>query len=238
MTTLDDNAPLSGADVWIAGATGLVGRALLDRLLDRSGVGRVTAIVRRPTGRAHPKLQELTVDFERLEEQLEEQLEGQSASQVFCCLGTTIAIAGSQQAFRRVDHDYPLALGRAARNAGARRFLVVTAMGANPKSRVFYNRVKGDLEQDLRALDLPELHIFRPSLLLGDRTERRPGERLATVLAAPLSALLLGPLRRYRPIAAANVAEAMMKVALDDGAAPDAVTIHESDRIAARAATR
>ena len=207
---------------------------MLDRLLERPDVRLVTAIVRRPTDRVHAKLRELVVDFDRLEDQLA----GQTASHVFCCLGTTIAVAGSQAAFRRVDHDYPLALGRAARKSGARRFLVVTAMGANSKSRVFYNRVKGDLEQDLRALGIPELHIFRPSLLLGDRIEKRRGERLATALAVPIGALLVGPLRRYRPIAATKVAEAMMIVALDSAPANDGVTVHQSDAIAARAAAR
>ena len=231
MNTANDHAGSGGCDVWIAGATGLVGRALLERLLERPDVRHVTAIGRRPTGRTHPKLLDLVVDFGSLEAELA----GRSATHVFCCLGTTIAAAGSQEAFRRVDHDYPLALGRAARKAGTRKFLVVTAMGANPRSRVFYNRVKGDLEQDLRALALPELAVFRPSLLLGERTERRRGERLAMALAGPMKALFWGPLRKYRPIAASDVAGAMLKVALEQPVAPAAVTVYESDLIAATA---
>src|SRR5262245_43679945 len=111
-----DASRAAGAAVWIAGATGLVGQALLERLLERPNVARVTALVRRPLGRpASPKLHERIADFDRLEDVLR----GQEVTHVFCCLGTTIDIAGSQEAFRRVDHDYPLALGRAARAAGA-----------------------------------------------------------------------------------------------------------------------
>jgi uncharacterized protein YbjT (DUF2867 family) len=231
MSVPADQGPRGDAAVWIAGATGLVGSALLQRLLERPDVLRVTAIVRRSTGLINPKLLELVIDFERLEAELA----GRSATHVFCCLGTTIAAAGSQEAFRRVDHDYPLALGRAARKAGARQLLVVTAMGANPKSRVFYNRVKGELEQDLRALGISDLHLLRPSLLLGDRKEKRSGERFAAALAAPMKVLLVGPLRRYRPIAGRDVAEAMLHIALDYPALPNTVTVHRSDRIAAAA---
>jgi len=224
-----DQTAQAAVDAWIAGATGLVGRALLERLLARPEVKQVTAIVRRPTGRTHAKLRELVVDFDHLETSLA----GRSATHVFCCLGTTIGAAGSQEVFRRVDHDYPLALGRAALKGGARKVLVVTAMGANSKSRIFYNRVKGDLEQDLRALGLPELHLLRPSLLLGERTERRSGERLAMILAAPMKALLVGPLRKYRPIAASDVAEAMLKIGLRQAPAAANVIVHDSAQIAA-----
>lgn len=219
---------------WLAGATGLVGRALLDLLLDEDRVGRVTAVTRRPTGRSHPKLDELVTDLGRLEDELE----GRVATHVFCCLGTTIAAAGSEAAFRRVDLEYPLRLARAARKAGARKFLVVTSMGADPRSRLFYSRVKGELEVELDTVGIPELHVFRPSLLLGERTERRPGERLAMALARPAQALLVGPLRKFRPIRAEQVARAMLKVALaatpaSDGTPPRATTVHQSDSIAA-----
>jgi uncharacterized protein YbjT (DUF2867 family) len=229
------NEPTARAmsEAWIAGATGLVGRTLLELLLDRADVQRVTAIVRRPTGHAHPKLLELIVDFARLEAELA----GRSATDVFCCLGTTIAAAGSQEAFRRVDHDYPLALARAAREAGARRFVVVTAAGSNPGSSLFYSRVKGELERDLEPLGFPELAVLRPGLLLGERAERRRGERLAMALAGPMKLLFRGPLGKYRPVAASDVARAMLKVALDGPAPAAARAVYESDRIASLAAT-
>jgi uncharacterized protein YbjT (DUF2867 family) len=145
-----------------------------------------------------------------------------------------MAKAGSREAFRRVDYDYPLALGRAARAAGAQKFLVVTALGADAKSRIFYNRVKGEVEQALAGLGFPELHVFRPSLLLGERGERRPAERIAMALAKPLGKVLVGPLEKYRAIDAAHVARAMVLVGLEPREALG-VTVYDSDRIASLA---
>ena len=229
-------ATLSGsnAQVWIVGATGLVGANLLNDLLDHPSVAGVTALVRRPIDHQHPKLRVEVLNFDRLEASLT----GQTATHVFCCLGTTIGAAGSQEAFRRVDYDYPLALGRAAKASNAGRFLVISAMGANSTSRIFYNRVKGDMERDLAALALPALDVFRPSLLLGKRSDKRTGERLAALLAAPMNALLLGPLRKYRPIEAADVARAMIAIAFDASPPTGPVVVHESDRIAAIARTK
>ena len=223
--------PGGALEAWITGATGLVGRALVSELCRRSTSGNVTALVRRVEGRKEPRFEERVVAFDRLELELT----GFSATHAFCCLGTTMAKAGSEEAFRRVDYDYPLAFGRAACAAGVRKFLVVTAIGADPKSSIFYNRVKGEVERALADLGLPELHVFRPSLLLGERNERRPAERLAMALAKPAGALLLGRLAKYRPIDATRVARAMVNVALDERPA-EAVTIYEFDRIAELAA--
>jgi uncharacterized protein YbjT (DUF2867 family) len=217
-------------EAWIAGATGLVGRALVAELSGRIASGTVTALVRRSEGRKVSHVEERIVDFDRLEHELS----GLAATHALCCLGTTIAKAGSQEAFRRVDFDYPLAFARAARAAGVRKFLIVTALGADPKSSVFYNRVKGEIEQALARLELPELHVFRPSLLLGEREERRPAERLAMALAKPVGALLFGPLKKYRAVDGSAVARAMASVALDERSAPG-VTFYESDQIAAYA---
>ena len=217
-------------NAWIVGATGLVGGALLDLMLAEPRVETVTAIVRRPVERAHPKLNVLVSAFDDLEAQLRALPPAPGATQAFCCLGTTIKKAGSEAAFRHVDHDLPLAFGRAAAAAAARKLLIVTALGAAPDSRFFYNRVKGEVEADLRALGLPELHLFHPSLLLGPRAGRRPAEALAMALAKPLGALMVGPLARYRAIDGADVARAMLAVALDD-TPREPVTIHESDTI-------
>ncbi|HEX6274696.1 MAG TPA: NAD(P)H-binding protein [Polyangiaceae bacterium] len=217
-------------EAWVAGATGLVGRALVGELARRLPLGNVTTLVRRPEERKEPGVEERVVVFDRLELELA----GRTATHVFCCLGTTMARAGSREAFRRVDYDYPLALGRAARAAGAKKFLVVTALGADVKSPIFYNRVKGEIEQALGELGFPELHVFRPSLLLGERNDRRPGERLAMALAKPVGALLFGPLAKYRAIDADAVARAMVRVAFDTHPAPG-ITIYESDRIASLA---
>jgi uncharacterized protein YbjT (DUF2867 family) len=222
--------PSDTIEAWVAGATGLIGRALVGELSRRLSTGNVTTLVRRPEERKEPGVEERVVAFDRLELELA----GRTATHVFCCLGTTMAKAGSREAFRRVDYDYPLALGRAARSAGARKFLVVTALGADPESRIFYNRVKGELERALAELGLPELHVFRPSLLLGERGERRPGERLAMALAKPVGALLVGPLKKYRAIDGAAVARAMANIALDARPVPG-VTVYDSDRIASLA---
>lgn len=190
----------------IAGATGLVGSQLLPRAIADERYGGVVAITRRPLDRLDEKLAEVPADFERLDQVLADAIAGAHAVDVYCCLGTTISSAGSEQAFARVDHDFVVALGQWAKRIGARRMAVVSALGANAGGRIFYNRVKGETERDLRALGLP-LTIVRPSLLAGSRNEFRLGERIALALSAPVAPLL--PVR-FRPIAAADVAQAML----------------------------
>lgn len=187
----------------LVGATGLIGSFLLQRLLDSTRYSRVVVWARRDIGKVHPKLKVELVDFGRIEDRQVE------AEDVFCCLGTTIKQAGSQQAFRRVDHDYPVALARAAAKGGAKRLLVVSALGADSASRVFYNRVKGDMEAAVRAAGVSGTYIFRPSLLSGPRAEGRLGEKVGLVVGAILGRLL----GKYRPIHADLVAAAMVMVA-------------------------
>jgi uncharacterized protein YbjT (DUF2867 family) len=201
----------------VAGASGLVGRELTGRLLGTPAYDRVIAPVRRPLAIAHDRLTEVDAAYDRLPAALAPHLSRRAPVDVFCCLGTTLRAAGSQAAFRRVDHDHVLALGRWARSAGARRMVVVSALGADPASGVFYNRVKGETERDLAALGLASLVIVRPSLLVGDRAEFRLGERLALLAARPLRALLP---RAIRPVAAADVAQSMIDAALDDRPPP------------------
>lgn len=202
----------------VAGATGLVGRELIIRLLREPRYARVVALTRRPLSLADSRLAEVDAAYDRLPTLLGG-VTGEDASvDVFCCLGTTLRAAGSEAAFRRVDHDYVLALGRWARTAGAHRMVVVSALGADAGSHVFYNRVKGEMERDLAALGLASLVIVRPSLLAGDREGFRLGERLALIATRPLRALLPA---RIRPVAAADVAQSMLNAALAD--APAAV---------------
>jgi len=143
------------------------------------------------------------------------------ADDVFCCLGTTIKQAGSQEGFRRVDHDYVVAVARAGLRCGATQFLLVSAVGADPASRIFYSRVKGETEAAVRQLPYRAVQIFRPSLLLGKRSAFRLGERVAMLTAPILSLALLGRLRRYRPIAAATVAQAMVAIAKESPRGPN-----------------
>lgn len=196
-----------GRSVLLVGATGLVGGECLRRLVADPGVREVRVLLRRPlpAALAHPKLVERVLDFERLDEHAQ----FFAVAQVVCALGTTIRSAGSQTAFRRVDHDYPIAVGRLARAAGARHYLLVSSVGADPAARGFYLRVKGETEQALLAQAWPAVTIARPSLLLGARTEFRLGERVA----ARLGFLMPG---RFKPVRAARVAAALVRAAQED----------------------
>ncbi|MEO8164182.1 MAG: oxidoreductase [Betaproteobacteria bacterium] len=192
----------------LAGASGLVGAHVLARLLAHPAYAQVEVLVRRELSIRDPKCIQRIVDFERLDSAPHPQ-----ADDVFCCLGTTLKQAGSRDAFRRVDHDYPVALARLALAGGARQFLMVSALGARANAGVFYSRVKGETEQDIGALRLPRVVFMRPSLLLGERRDKRPGERAGIVISKLIAPLLRGPLRKYRPIHADDVAAAMLYAA-------------------------
>jgi len=194
----------------IAGATGLVGRECLRRLLDR--YDSVTALVRRPLKNAAPKLIERQIDFDRIGT-----IEIPPGAHVYCALGTTIKVAGSEEAFRQVDFEYPRMLAERASAAGGARFMLVSSVGASAQSNNFYLRVKGELEESVRAMRLQEVHIFRPSFLVGERAEKRPGEAVGIAIARGLGFLMAGPLRKYHPITAVTVAAAMVAAANQSG---------------------
>lgn len=194
----------------VLGATGMVGGYCLELLLADPAYGRVVTLGRRASGRTHPRLDEKVGDLDGL---IDAERDAFAGADVFCCLGTTIRAAGSQDAFRRVDHDLPAHAARVASAAGARHFLLVTATGADPKSFFFYNRVKGEVERDVAAFPFQGVAILRPSLLLGERAERRPGEALGQRLAPLLNPVLRGPLRKMRAIHASTVAAAMVRLA-------------------------
>lgn len=175
-------------EVWLAGATGLTGRETLTALLGDERVARVLALVRRPTGVQHVRLDEKLVDFDKLDPVVA----GRHADVAVCCLGTTIKQAGSRAAFRKVDHDYVLSFAQEALVAGAAHFVVVTALGSDPHSHVFYNRVKGEVERALSSMPFSALTIVRPSLLIGDRASPRLGERLLAPLARRLPLAVRG----------------------------------------------
>ncbi|HEX6042176.1 oxidoreductase [Longimicrobium sp.] len=218
-------APHTPATALLLGATGLVGGHVLDLLLADPAYTRVTVLGRRPVARMHPKLDQRTADFERLRE---DHAISFAVDDVFCCLGTTIKAAGSQEAFRRVDHDYVVSAARAAAEHGARRYLLVSAAGASARSRIFYNRVKGEAEDAVRAQPLDGVVILRPSLLMGERAETRTGEQIAQRIMPALDWMMVGPLRRYRPIEAATVARAMVRLAKEK---TRGVRVLESDEI-------
>src|SRR6266571_1847088 len=207
-----------GRSVLILGATGLVGRECLRLLLNDPTVARVVALVRRrPDEAGSSKLQTHIVDFDRLD------AHGElfEVDQVVCALGTTMNIAGSKEAFRRVDYEYPLAAAKLGLAHGATHFLVVSALGANAASRIFYNRVKGEIEDVLRTLGYRSVTVLRPSLLIGDRQTTRIGEEIGRRVG------FLAP-GKYRPVQARDVAIALVDAARTD---QPGLRIIESDEI-------
>jgi uncharacterized protein YbjT (DUF2867 family) len=199
---------MSGTAV-IMGASGLVGRDCLDLLLNR--YDSVTSLVRKTTGRQHPRLTERRIDFEKLDT-----LELPQSAHVYSALGSTIKKAGSEAAFRRVDFDYPKMLAVRAAAAGGARFMLVSSVAADKSSGNFYLRVKGELEEAIGAMRLDAALFFRPSLLIGDREEKRPAEIIGAGVFRAVGFAMIGPLRKYRAIPAGTVAESMV-VAANDG---------------------
>lgn len=206
---------LTPQHILIAGASGLTGEHLLDRLLNEPTITRVLAPSRRPLAE-HPHLDNPVGELTALLPTLQGPIDT-----AFCCLGSTIRQAGSQEAFRAVDHDLILAFAERARALGARHLLVISALGADAHSGVFYNRVKGETEQALIAQDWPQLTLVRPSLLLGSRQEFRLGERL-------LSGVMRWLPGKYRAIAATTLAFALWRLALEEG---DGLRVVESDEL-------
>ena len=208
----------------LLGASGLVGGFCLQALLAEPVYTRIVLLNRRQLPlEPHPRLEQKVVNFENFAP-----ADFSGADDIFCALGTTIRKAGSPEAFRRVDLEYPLAAAQNARETGAKQFVLCSSVGANAKARNFYLRVKGELEEGIGKLGFSAFHILRPSLLLGHRTEVRLAERLMTTLAPLLNLVMIGGLRRYRAIAAARVGRAMVAAARRDGSG---IFIHEYDEI-------
>lgn len=209
----------------VAGATGLTGGHLLSQLLDDNRYSHVTALVRHQNLHAHHKLTELLVDYDEMPRL-------PHADDAYCCLGTTIKKAGSEAAFRKVDFEYVIAFAHAARQAGAKRFMVISALGASRKSAIFYSRVKGEMEHALREVGFEALHIFQPSLILGERKEVRPAERISVAAFNMFGWLMVGALQKYKAIDSETIAKAMITAAFSSA---HGVKTHPSDKIEAMA---
>ena len=209
----------------VVGATGLVGSALVKLLCESDEYVSVTVIARRKLDFQHEKL---TVHVRQFDDLVEKDLN--FADDIFCCLGTTIKKAKSREVFEKVDIEYPVKIGALAKNCGVQHMIVISAMGANENSFAYYNRVKGKLEKELIQLDLPQLSIVRPSLLVGDRKEFRLGEKIGEVALKIGNPLLMGPLKKYRMIKAEQVARAMKIIALYGK--KDKVAIYSSNELA------
>jgi uncharacterized protein YbjT (DUF2867 family) len=189
----------------VFGATGFIGSHLLNELLDNPDYERVIAVARKPSRLGHPKLAPLIGDITSLPD-LRAQL---VADEIFIALGTTRAHTPDKADYTRIDHDYPVLAAGIARANGARSVFLVTAVGANAKSSVFYIRTKGETERDIIALDFDHTHIFRPSMIMGHRDENRPREKLLIAAWSVLNPLLVGPADRYRGLTGNEIAKAM-----------------------------
>ena len=191
------------------GATGFIGSHLLRDLLDSPDYSQVIAVARKPLAVSHPKLTVLIGDLASLPA-LKPQL---VADEVFVALGTTRKHTPDEAEYYKIDHDYPLAAAEIAKANGARSVFIVTAVGANAGSSVFYVRTKGEVERDILALDFEHTHIFRPSMILGERDEDRPRERLIIAIWGVLNPLLFGPVSQYRGLTGNEIAHAIAKAA-------------------------
>ncbi|RNA67882.1 NAD-dependent epimerase/dehydratase family protein [Alteribacter keqinensis] len=209
----------------VAGTTGLVGEKLVRELIKSNVYEKITLISRRETGFSEEQsVHERLVSFD----DLAKDEDCFATDDIFVCLGTTLKKAKSKGQFEKVDYEYPVKMAQLAKKQGASRFLIVSAIGADPESSFFYSKVKGRLEEALIMLRLPSLHILRPSLLLGSRNEFRLGEKTAEVLGKPLSLALVGPLEKYKPVKAEHVAMVMCALAQEESSG---IHIYESDRI-------
>jgi len=214
----------------LLGGTGLVGGHCLNQLVTDSRYSRVTALIRRPFSRADKPKEQLdarVVDFDRLAEQWDF-----TATDVYCCLGTTMS--ASKETMRRIDHDYTVEAARLARDAGAQRLALVSAVGANSRSRISLLRIKGETERDVATLGYDCVEIFQPATLLGDRTERRSGQGIANAIGPVAARVMLGPLARFRPVSSEAVAAAMIAALRQD---EPGVHTHTSKEIMALATT-
>jgi uncharacterized protein YbjT (DUF2867 family) len=195
----------------IAGYTGLIGNQLLTELLESNHYDKVIAIGRRSLDLQHPKLIQQEIDFNNIN------IDDSIIEDVYCCLGTTMKKAGSKDKFRQVDFNFPLSLASYCIDNGAKQFLLVSSMGADENSSIFYNQVKGEVENAVTKLGYARLDIFRPSLLLGPRGESRFAEELGKAVMKIFGFLFIGPLKNYKAIESISVAKAMLYFAKEEG---------------------
>jgi uncharacterized protein YbjT (DUF2867 family) len=209
----------------IAGATGLVGGHLLDLLLEDDHYTQIKVLSRRSLGGDDGKLKEIIIeDFGNIENHIKDL----KADDYFCCLGTTIKKAGSKKAFKKVDFEYPVSLAAIARENDADSYHIITAMGADAKSLIFYNKVKGQVEDAVKAMKLNKAFIYRPSFIAGERAEKRAGEKVALWFTDKFDFIFSGPFEKYAAIHAKTIANAMLKTAKNG---TDIFKVIQSDEI-------
>ncbi len=202
----------------VLGCTGLIGKQLVQRLVQDNSYSKIKAVSRSPLDFNDPKVENIIVGFE----QLQHQSDHLKADVIFCCLGTTMKQAGSKAAFEKVDYTYPLEVAKLGKATGASRYLLVSALGANKSSSIYYNQIKGQIEEAIAAVKFESFHIFRPSLLLGERQEKRAGEDTAKIIYKIFGFLIP---QKYQGIESAKVANAMLFYGKQPG---KGMFIHES----------
>ncbi|MDB5191637.1 MAG: Semialdehyde dehydrogenase - binding protein [Segetibacter sp.] len=198
----------------VLGATGLIGSHLVELLLNDNSFNKVRVLVRRPVEEQHPKLEVSVVDFGDLVEYRSKLGKGEC---IFCCIGTTQSkVKGDKTAYRKIDYDIPVNAARIGKEAGFKKYLLVSSVGASDKSSNFYLKVKGEVESSISDLGYDSFHVFRPSILLGDRKEFRLGELVGKRVMRALSFIMVGSLKKYKGIEAGDVAQAMVAAAKTD----------------------
>lgn len=193
----------------ILGATGLTGSILLQKLLKDERYEKIKLFSRSASKVKHTKIEEHLgnlFEIEKFKQQF-------TADEVFVCVGTTQKKTPDEETYYKIDHGIPVAAAKLAKENGISTFCVISALGADEKSRFFYNRTKGEMERDVLKLKIPNTYLFQPSLIVGNRTENRPMEAFSEKTMKIANYLLLGPLKKYRSIQAATIAEAMIRVA-------------------------
>ncbi|MDL2141258.1 oxidoreductase [Flavobacterium tructae] len=193
----------------VYGASGLVGSYILENLLNNATYEQVIIVVRRDLNIQHPKLKMLIGDFNTLSKVIEDI----QVDEVFIALGTTQKKTPDKKLYYQIDHDYPILATKLAKENGAKAVFLVSALGANAKSSIFYTKLKGETEQDIISLNLEHTYIFRPSMILGDRKESRPMEKVFIGIFKLINPLFLGSLSKYKGIEAEDIAKAMVKSA-------------------------
>ena len=208
----------------LIGASGAIGNSILFQLLENKNYTTVLILVRKELRIQHPKLKQLIIDFDQINNYQKEI----TGDVVFSCLGTTKRQTPDEQQYRKIDFQYPLEIARIAKTNGIKSFHLVSAIGANKNSGIFYTRIKGELEKDLQNIPFDNIHIYRPSLLDTARKDKRFLEGSMNFLMSIVNPLLLGPLKKYKSIKVETVARAMINYSLTDN---KGVFIHESDEI-------
>ena len=193
----------------ILGATGLTGGMLLQQLLEDDRYGKIKLFSRNSVEKKHPKIEEHLIDLFKLEEHKDKF----TANEVFCCVGTTKKKTPDHNTYTKIDRGIPVTAARLCKANNIDTFLVVSALGANPKSRVFYNRIKGKMEKEVLEQEIKNTYILQPSLITGERKESRSFEKVGKVMLNFINPFFLGTLRKYKSISAESIARAMVAIA-------------------------